>query len=65
MINQTNLKISKKAHNHPSGDATSSRNDNQMTDRIKKCGDFMGIGLLDHIIIGDNNHYSYVEQGKI
>ena len=53
------------AHNHPSGDVTPSRNDNETTNRIKKCGDLMGIALLDHIIIGDNNYYSYAEQVKL
>ncbi len=39
-------------HNHPSGGALPSIHDIQLTDRIKQCCDLMGIGFMDHIIIG-------------
>lgn len=48
------------AHNHPSGDVTPSKEDINVTTRINKAGDMMGIKLLDHIIIGDY-YYSFKE----
>ena len=48
-------------HNHPSGDASPSSNDIDVTKRIKEIGNMHGISLLDHIIIGDNNYYSFFE----
>lgn len=52
-------------HNHPSGDPTPSKEDINVTLRIKQCGDLMGIKLLDHIIIGNNNYISLKEKGII
>lgn len=40
-------------HNHPSGDPTPSKEDIEVTRRIAKCGEVIGIKLVDHIIIGD------------
>lgn len=45
-------------HNHPSGDPTPSRDDLVLTKRLMDCGNMMGIPLLDHIIIGDNQFVS-------
>ncbi|MGL5870171.1 RadC family protein [Clostridium chrysemydis] len=50
-------------HNHPSGDPTPSDEDKKTTIRIKKCGDILGIGLIDHIIISKTNYTSLKEQG--
>ena len=41
-------------HNHPSGDPNPSKEDINITIRLKECGRIMGIELLDHIIIGNN-----------
>lgn len=49
-------------HNHPSGDSTPSRNDLAVTERIARAGEIMGINLIDHIIIGDNNYTSLKEK---
>jgi len=46
-------------HNHPGGDPTPSRADVRVTSSIQKIGDMLDIRLLDHIIIGDNNYYSF------
>jgi UPF0758 protein clos_1766 len=46
------------AHNHPSGDPTPSFADFEITNRIEKAGQIMGIELLDHIVIGDCNYIS-------
>lgn len=43
------------SHNHPSGDTTPSREDQQVTDRLTEAGKILGISVLDHIIYGDGN----------
>ena len=53
------------SHNHPSGDPTPSKEDVNITLRIKDSGDIIGIRLLDHIIIGDNKFISLKEKGII
>ena len=50
------------AHNHPSGDATPSGEDIEVTKRIKNAGNILGIDVLDHIIIGENCYYSFKEE---
>ena len=52
-------------HNHPSGDPTPSKEDINITIRIKECGNILGIELLDHIIIGNNKFVSLKEKGII
>ena len=52
-------------HNHPSGDPTPSKEDINITLRIKECGNIMGIQLVDHIIIGNNKFVSLKERGLI
>ena len=51
-------------HNHPSGDPTPSTADIQLTRRLVRAGDVLGIELLDHVIIGDGGaHASLRELG--
>ena len=45
-------------HNHPSGDPTPSGADIQLTRRLVKAGDVLGIEVLDHVVIGDGGEYS-------
>jgi DNA repair protein RadC len=45
-------------HNHPSGDATPSGADIQLTRRLVKAGDVLGIEVLDHVVIGDGGAFS-------
>ena len=52
-------------HNHPSGNTDPSKNDVLMTNQIKTVGEILGINVLDHIIIGKNNYYSFAEHGNI
>ena len=52
-------------HNHPSNNISPSRDDNNLTDRVKKACDFMRIYLLDHVIITDGAYFSYREQGRL
>lgn len=49
-------------HNHPSGDPTPSRQDIQITKRMKDAGELLGIPILDHIIIGDCCYVSLREE---
>ncbi len=53
------------SHNHPSGDATPSREDSQLTERITKAGEILGIRLLDHIIIAEQGNYSFSNAGSL
>ena len=50
-------------HNHPTGDPTPSNEDVEFTKRFAKCGELIGIRLLDHIIIGANTYRSLKETG--
>lgn len=52
-------------HNHPSGDTTPSKEDISATNRLRECGEILGIDLLDHIIIGDHTYMSMVEDGYL
>jgi DNA repair protein RadC len=46
------------AHNHPSGDPEPSKEDVELTKRLAKAGEIMGIDVLDHIIICDKSYVS-------
>jgi DNA repair protein RadC len=46
------------AHNHPSGDPEPSKEDIELTRRLAKAGEIMGIDVLDHIIVCDESHLS-------
>ena len=46
-------------HNHPSGNIEPSQNDIIMTKQLKDIGLLLGVKVLDHIIIGNNNYYSF------
>lgn len=52
-------------HNHPSGDVTPSKEDKEITLRIKESGTILGIKLLDHIIIGNDTYYSFKEHDEV
>ena len=58
-------------HNHPSGDPTPSRADRSLTKRLAEVGALLGIGVLDHIIIGggllsgEPSYYSFKEAGAL
>lgn len=52
-------------HNHPSGDPTPSKEDINITIRIKECGKIIGIDLLDHLIVGKDKFVSLKEKGII
>jgi DNA repair protein RadC len=49
------------AHNHPSGDSTPSAEDRELTKRLREVGDLLGIKLLDHVILGETQHFSFAD----
>ncbi|MDH5695199.1 MAG: DNA repair protein RadC [Dehalococcoidia bacterium] len=52
-------------HNHPSGNPWPSGNDEQLTRDLVFAGSITRIKVLDHIIVGENRHYSFSDQGLI
>jgi DNA repair protein RadC len=50
-------------HNHPSGDATPSKEDIEITQRLRAVGELMGVRVLDHIVIGKGRYVSFVDDG--
>lgn len=52
-------------HNHPSGDSMPSKEDMMVTKKIKEIGIIHGIKLIDHIIIGIGNYYSFYQNKKL
>lgn len=52
-------------HNHPSGDATPSRQDRELTERLRKVGDLVGIKVLDSVVVGANRScQAIISEGK-
>ena len=49
------------AHNHPSGEVKPSHADIYFTKRLIRCGTLLGIKILDHIIVGDEEYFSFKE----
>jgi DNA repair protein RadC len=52
-------------HNHPSGDPEPSEEDVRLTRRLRRCGETLGIELLDHVVLGDGRWVSLREQRLI
>ena len=50
-------------HNHPSGDPAPSREDRECTDRICQAGKILGIKVLDHIVVGQQDYFSFADSG--
>ena len=53
------------AHNHPSGDAEPSRDDEMVTRRLHKAGEVVGIDVLDHMVIGHDRWESLARRGLL
>ena len=51
-------------HNHPSGNLSPSKSDDELTKSVKHACELMRIHFLDHVIITDGHYYSYHESGK-
>lgn len=52
-------------HNHPSGDPEPSREDRELTLRLVRAGQILGIELLDHVIVAAGRYWSFKERGEI
>ncbi len=52
-------------HNHPSGNVFPSREDIELTHQLEKVGVLLGIKVLDHLIIGKEKYYSFLENGDM
>ena len=52
-------------HNHPSGEPEPSLPDITLTKKLKEGGDILGIKILDHIIVGNDNIFSFNSEGKL
>lgn len=53
------------AHNHPSGKLVPSEQDKEITRKIKESGKILDILVLDHLIITDENYFSFADEGII
>lgn len=51
-------------HNHPSGDVSPSKEDLEITEKIIKAGELIGIQVLDHVILGYNDYWSWREANE-
>jgi len=52
-------------HNHVSGNPSASQDDIEITKRLAEAGKILGIEVLDHIIIGSKEHFSFKDRGMI
>lgn len=52
-------------HNHPSGDPAPSREDRECTQRLVQAGQILGIRVLDHIVLGYEDYYSFADAGLL
>ena len=53
------------AHNHPSGDTAPSQCDIDITRKLQKSGEIIGISLLDHIILGESGLYLSMKEQNL
>ena len=53
------------SHNHPSGNLNPSRADQELTQKIKIAASYFDIKILDHIIVSDEGHYSFADEGLL
>ena len=51
------------AHTHPSGNLSPSEDDKEITIRLVKAGELLGIKVLDHLIVTQDGYYSFLEHG--
>lgn len=53
------------AHNHPSGNLNPSESDTIITQKIKEAGNLLDVQLLDHLIIANDDYYSFADNGLL
>jgi len=52
-------------HNHPSGNIKPSDADIKLTQKLKNAGEMLDLPVIDHIILGDENYFSFADEGKL
>jgi DNA repair protein RadC len=52
-------------HNHPSGDPAPSREDRECTNRLTAAAKILGIRVLDHIVFGETDYFSFADAGLL
>jgi DNA repair protein RadC len=52
-------------HNHPSGEASPSKEDRNITSQLMKASEVMGIPILDHIILAGDRYFSFAKEGLL
>ncbi len=52
-------------HNHPSGNPEPSPQDRRLTARLCEVGDLVGIQVIDHVIVGQSEYFSFAEKGLL
>jgi len=50
-------------HNHPSGRLNPSQQDKNTTAKLMAASEFLNIKLLDHLIISEDNYFSFLDEG--
>lgn len=53
------------AHNHPSGNIRPSDSDIRLTNKLQQAGEHLDLPVLDHLIIGEENYFSFADEGMI
>ena len=53
------------SHNHPSGNLKPSNSDIRLTKKLVDAGKIMEVPILDHIIVGDNDYFSFADEGLL
>jgi len=53
------------AHNHPSGDVNPSSEDLEITTKLAKAGDLLGISIVDHVVIANDKYFSFKEHNLL
>jgi DNA repair protein RadC len=52
-------------HNHPSGNSTPSKKDHEITQKCKNAGVFLDMPVLDHIIVAQDQYFSFADEGVL
>lgn len=53
------------AHNHPAGQLRPSRQDDSLTEKVRKAANLMEMTLQDHLIVSGDGYYSYADEGRL
>jgi len=52
-------------HNHPSGNIQPSDADIKLTKKLRSAGEMLDLSVVDHIILGEENYYSFADEGTL